>query len=268
MPWVNPVGTGMSCPVSGPSCSQRRRAVVAQHSRVDRHDESVVDAHPRHLQQHVPAEQAPLRGIRCSCQDLLEQPGGIGGVEVGGEQLLHPVVGGHGAVPDEVLAPFLERGEVAGEGGRLAGGREECGDPIGERRRIRVEVLVGPERRKDPGLDVRDGAGRHDGRDRRADRPWWRARRSGIAPAARAAGRRAARACGRSRRRSRRRCPGRAGRRCRTPRRAPPRSSTPTPFPRTGASALRPCARSRAGQPRRLRDRRMTGRHPRHAAAG
>ena len=146
-------------PGVGAELPQRRRAVVAQHSGVDRHDESVVDAHARHLQEHVPAEQAPLRGIRRSGEHLFEQPGGIRLVEVGREQLLHAVVGRDGAVPDEVLAPRFERGEVAGERGRLAGGREECGDPIGELRGIRVEVLVGPERRKDPGLDVRTAQG-------------------------------------------------------------------------------------------------------------
>ena len=72
-PRTKSVRTGMSWPVSGPYRREGGRAVVAQHASVDGHHQPVVHAHPRHLQQHVPAEVTDLRSVSAPGDDSLEQ---------------------------------------------------------------------------------------------------------------------------------------------------------------------------------------------------
>ena len=162
---------------------------------------------------------ASLRGRRARPRRR-EDPLRVGLVERGGADVGVAVVGGDGAVRDEVPPPVLQRRDealvAAGVGvGRGAEGVDQL-RPVGA---AGLQVAVGAEGRQHPGADRRRRRGwPRGGPGRRTGRRWWPAPRCRSARAAPAAGSRVGAAVRRPGRRSRRRWPrtaARSPRRCR-----------------------------------------------------
>jgi hypothetical protein len=139
--------------------------VAAAHARVQGHDQPVVTGHAGHLQQQVPPQRHRF-GLACLAgQGGPVDPGGVGGLERVGADVDVAVVGGDGAVLDEVAALRLQRRHEAVvvpgvEVGHLAeAGHRLCPAGLG-----RLQVAVGPEGRDDPPGEGRVGGQRGVGR--------------------------------------------------------------------------------------------------------
>ena len=135
-------------PGVGAVAPAHRRGMIPVHPGMDRHDQAVLDAHPRHLPEHVPAELALVGRIRVCGQHALEETLRVCGLHRRRVRLDHAVVGGERAVRDEMAAALLQRIEVAVE--RRGSGTEEPQHPGREVRSGRVEVGVRAERRSHP----------------------------------------------------------------------------------------------------------------------
>jgi hypothetical protein len=123
--------------------------VIAEYPRVHRHDQAVVDTHPRHLQQHVRAEGSPVGRIGPPGDHRLEEDFGVGRLQFDRQRFFDAVIGGHRAVPDEVLAAALQRGQVTSKGGAQSRLIEQRSRRLAEADRVGVEVPIRPERRRD-----------------------------------------------------------------------------------------------------------------------
>ena len=88
--------------------------MVAEGPGVDLHHHPVLDAHRRHLGQHLGAEQLGVLRAPIASDDAAEQGFRLGGREVGGAGGGVAVVGGGGAGGAEVGAALAVRGEIAG----------------------------------------------------------------------------------------------------------------------------------------------------------
>ena len=137
-------------PRVGAVALEGRPMVIPAYAGMDRHDQTVVNAHPRHLEEHVPAEQACSRGVQVPRHRPSEELLRSGGIEIHGERLQHAVISRHRARRHEVRATRSEGCQVAGERRLLAGRREESRDVRGERGRVRIDVGVGAEGRQHP----------------------------------------------------------------------------------------------------------------------
>ncbi len=143
-------GGGDVVPGVRPEPPPRLGAVVADHAGMDGHHQSVVHAHAGHLHEHVAGEDVRLLRREIIPQSAVEQARRLVARQVDGERLEHPVVGGDGAVTDEVCAATGERvhvGAVIGDRGTRPVG--EPLDVLLPRRRGRGDVGVRPERRDD-----------------------------------------------------------------------------------------------------------------------
>ena len=184
-----------------------RRVVAPPRAGVELEHETVVEAHRRHLGEHLAPEELGVGGLGRPLPDPGEQGLGVARWEVGGRRRGMAVVGCGGPRGDECLAPSPERSEVARPGrGVLAG---EVGEPIEvgvEVRPIRVDDVVGPERghhATGPAAVAEPGVGLQLVESRRRS---WPGTRSRTARRGRGGGRRRRRAGRRGGRRSRRRC--------------------------------------------------------------
>ena len=100
--------------------------VAAAHARVERHHEAVLARHPRHLEQHVPAEGDRLCGRRLAGERCPVDPARLGRLERVGADVFVAVVGRSRAVGKEVAATLLERPDEAGVLARIdVGGRRD-----------------------------------------------------------------------------------------------------------------------------------------------
>ena len=92
---------------------EERAVVIAERAGMDLQDEPVIEAHPRHLRQHLTAEQLMILSRPLARDHLVEQRLGLGRIEVGGKG------GGVAMVrrgrPDrlEVFAALAVGGEIA-----------------------------------------------------------------------------------------------------------------------------------------------------------
>jgi hypothetical protein len=89
---------------------------------VDLQHHAVVEAHPRHLDQHVAAETVGLRGRAAALDRLGVERLDRGPLEPGGGRADMAVVGRGRAELAEVGAPVLVRAQVAGEAGDVLAG--------------------------------------------------------------------------------------------------------------------------------------------------
>ena len=142
---------GMSLPVSGPNAAVVGPVVAAAHARVQGHDQPVVTGHPGHLQQQVPPQRHRLGLGRLAGQRGPVDPGRLGRLERVGADVDVAVVGGDGAVGDEVASPRLQRPHEAGVvPGVEVGHLRQPGHRVPPPGLAWLQVAVGPERRDDP----------------------------------------------------------------------------------------------------------------------
>jgi hypothetical protein len=130
---------------------ERRGVVVAVHAGMQRHHQAVVHRHPRHLQQQVAAQRRGLHRSRRARTGRREDPLGVALIQRGGADVGVAVVGGDGAVRDEVAAPVLQRGDEALVVGGVGVGRgAERVDQLTPVASARLQVAVGAEGRQHP----------------------------------------------------------------------------------------------------------------------
>ena len=124
--------------------AEHQRIVVARRSRVDLQHQAVVEAHPRHLGQHLAAELLGLGRRDRTGERALEQPLAVRLGEVAGQRRRVAVVGRGRPHRLEERAAVAVRGEVALPGQRvLAGERAEALDVVAEALELGVDDRVG-----------------------------------------------------------------------------------------------------------------------------
>src|SRR5690606_38851267 len=121
-----------------------RGVVAAVHARIDLQHHAVVEAHPRHLDQHVTAEQVGFLGRAGPGQSLGVERLDLGPPEPGGGRADVAVIGRGGAEFAEVRAAVFVGAQVAGEAaGTLPRHLAEAGDVVGEAFGLGVHYRVG-----------------------------------------------------------------------------------------------------------------------------
>ena len=123
---------------------------------MDLQHQAVVEAHPRHLGQHLAAEGVGLLGRRLAGERPGEERRGLGARQVLGAGGGVAVVGAGGAVRLEEGPALAVRLEVAVPGrGVAAGDLAEARDVGGEARELGVDHRVGPVGGDDPAAPAR-----------------------------------------------------------------------------------------------------------------
>ncbi len=119
------------------------------------HDQAVVEAHRRHLRQHLAAEEVRLFRREVAGDDLVEERRGVGARKVCGLRRGMPVVGRGRALRLEEVAPLPVRLEIAAPRQRVAvGDVAKPHDVGGEVRVIRIDDRIGPIGRDDAAAPV------------------------------------------------------------------------------------------------------------------
>ena len=194
----------------GPEAGGQRGVVAAPRAGVELQHEPVVEAHGRHLDQHLAPEPLGVARLGPARAHPAEERLGLGARQVGGGGGRVAVVAGGGAGGDERGSAAAQRGEVAGpRGGVLAGHLRPAGrgwrrSRAGRGRRRRRGGTWAP-----PAPAIHWPGCWRGHRGRRGRRRWWRGTRCRSGRRARGGGsrrRRGDRRGGRTpRRRSRRR---------------------------------------------------------------
>ena len=136
----------MSQPLSLPKARKTDRIVVAHRSRMDLHDEPVLEAHARHFGQHLRAEHLGVGRRGAAAADAAVERGRFALWQVGGARGRVAVVGRGAADRLEIGAAPGERGEIAVVGRDVAiGDAPELRQVLDEARKGGIDDRVGTE---------------------------------------------------------------------------------------------------------------------------
>ena len=135
---------------------EERRVVIAEGARMDLHDEPVVEAHPRHLGQHLAAKGLRFVGRKIAAQDVVEQRRRVVIREVRRARRRVPVIGGGRTEALEVVPALAVRFQIAAPGQRIAlGDVAEPFDVVLKTVRIRIDDGIRPIGRNDAAVPAR-----------------------------------------------------------------------------------------------------------------
>ena len=125
---------------------------------MDLDDQAVLEAHPDHLGEDLPAEELRLRGIEHPREGLSEEPAAGGCVEIGGDGARVAVIGGGGAHLPEEPAARRQGPEIPLPGaGLLPGDLAQADDILPEPLKIGVGHGIGAEAGDNPPAPARRG---------------------------------------------------------------------------------------------------------------
>ena len=130
--------------------------MIAERARMDLHDHAVLDAHRRHLGQHLGAEHLRILRPRIARGHAAEQSLGRGLRQVGGPRRRMAVIGGGRAVIAEEGAPLAVRFEIAAPGsGIAAGDLAEAHEILAKTFEFRIDDRIGTIGRHHAALPAR-----------------------------------------------------------------------------------------------------------------